>query len=732
LKKFLSGKSLALVLITLVVLIIYSNVYQAPFVFDGVIQIENKTMIRDLKHYFSPRVLFMPRPFVEFTFALNYKFGKLNVFGYHLFNVAIHVINGFLAYFLALTIFKLLMNPPAQQLSHSRRPKFKASLRPESQAALKLGTHDVESTTSKVMPTTFQSSIINHQSSIYGMSLFTALIFVAHPIQTQAVTYTVQRYASMAAMFYFLSILWYVKARLIQQLSVVSGQKAESREGRSEDGGQRSEDRHGIVGKNAFSFQPSAYFTLSFLCFVLAFLCKQNAASLPGMILLVEYLLFDRTWSGWKRKLLWLAPALILMGIFILYVSGLFREGVQFGSLLEDVSDILRASERELSRWIYLCTQFNVVVIYIRLLFFPVGQNVDWLYPFKSGFLDDYTPLAFLFLIAVVVVGIWNIKKRPVIAFGIFWFFITLSVESSIFPITDAMFEHRLYLPMFGFALVVAYLIFQPLSKKRTRAVVISISIIVAFGTTTFLRNKVWQSDITFWGDVVSKNPLNHRGRNNLGNALGHQGRVKEGIRYYVEALRLKPDYANAHNNLGGALTRIGNFDRAIYHLIKALRMKPKLMDAYNNLGVAMVAKGRPQEAIRWLSEALRISPKFAGAHNSLGNVLAQEGRQEEAVWHWSEALRIKPDYAEAHYNLGIAKFQRGALNEAAKHFSGAIGGKPDYAEAYSKLGVIMTRQGYFDGARRHFQKALEIKPGLREARRGLEMNLKARKRRWD
>jgi tetratricopeptide (TPR) repeat protein len=719
-KRRLSNSWVALSVILIVTAIIYSNIYKAPFIFDGVIQIENKTMIRDLKHYFSPRVLFMPRPLVEFTFALNYKFGKLNVFGYHLVNVAIHVINGFLVYFLALTIFKQLSALPDRIKLKGKSEKTKR-----------------EEKTRKTQSERTQFLILDFPSSIQWMSLFTALIFVAHPIQIQAVTYTVQRYASMAAMFYFLSILCYVKARLIQQraedscqLSVVSGQKAESRERRGEDGGQRAEDRHGIVGRNAFSFQPSVYFTFSFLCFVLAFLCKQNTASLPGAILLVEYLLFDRTWQGWKRKLLWLAPAFVLMGVFILYVSGLFRGGLQFGSLLEDVSDILRAPGTEISRWIYLCTQFNVVVIYIKLLFFPMGQNADWLYPFKSGFLDGYTPLAFLFLIAVIVVGIWNIKKRPVIAFGIFWFFMTLSVESSIFPIKDAMFEQRLYLPIFGFALVMAYLIFQPLSRIQTTAVVISFAIIVAFGTTTFFRNRVWQSDITLWSDVVSKNPLNHRGRNNLGNALGHRGRLKEGIRHYVEALRLKPDYANAHNNLGGALTRIGNFDRAIYHLIKALRMKPKLMDAYNNLGVAMVAKGRPQEAIRWLSEALAISPKFAGAHNSLGNVLAQEGRQEEAVWHWSEALRIKPDYAEAHYNLGIVQFQRGALNEAAKHFSGAIRGRPDYAEAYSKLGVTMTRQRDFDGAKRNFQKALEINPGLMEARRGLEMSLKLMRRR--
>jgi len=115
-------------------------------------------------------------------------------------------------------------------------------------------------------------------------------------------------------------------------------------------------------------------------------LSKENTATLPGAILLVEFLLVDRTWQGWKRKLSW----------FVLYVSGLFRGGIGGRVLFEDVSDLMKETEA-VSRWIYLCTQFNVLVIYIRLLFLPVGQNLDYLYPFRNEFLDGYMPLAFYF-----------------------------------------------------------------------------------------------------------------------------------------------------------------------------------------------------------------------------------------------------------------------------------------------------------------------------------------------
>jgi Flp pilus assembly protein TadD len=699
----------ALVLILLIGFLAYSNIYQAPFAFDGVLHIEDKAKIRDLSNFLSPRVIFSHRPLVEFTFALNYKFGKLNVFGYHLVNVLIHIINGIIVYFLALNIFKLLINPPAQQLGHSRSPKLKVSRRPEAQAGLKLGAHDIESTTSEVMPTTFQSAIINHQSAIYWMSLFTALIFVAHPVQTQAVTYTAQRYASMAAMFYLLSILFYIKARLLAEGSKLKAQGL------------------GSSSLSAFSFQLSAYFAASLLCSILAFLSKENTASILGVVLLVEYILFDRTWQGWKRKILWFAPTFVLMGVFILYVSGFFKGGVQFGSLLEDVSEIMRDPGTEVGRWVYLCTQFNVLVIYVRLLFLPVGQNLDYIYPFKAGFFDGYTPLSCLFLIAIIGIAIWSIKKRPVITFGILWFFITLSVESSIIPIKDALFEHRLYLPMFGFALIVADMVFSLLPVKRLWRFVVSVLIVISLGSITYMRNRTYQTRITLWSDVISKAPENFRAYYNLGNAMRDHGRLEEAIINYTKALGIKPDFIKAHDNLGVALTESGRLDEAIRNFSEALRIRPRDPMIHSNLGLALMRQGNFQEAIHHFSEALRIRPNYAEAHNNLGIALAQHGNLKDAVEHFSKALRTEPHNAKIHSNLGQAFMLQGKLQEAARHFSEAVRLKPEYAEAHSKLGVVLTRLGDYNGAIGHFSKALQIKPRLGEARKGLKRAFRLR-----
>ncbi|MGD9578672.1 MAG: tetratricopeptide repeat protein, partial [Syntrophorhabdus sp.] len=661
-----------------------------PFVFDDIIQIEDKAKIRDLSRFLSIDQLFAPRPLVEFTFALNYQVGKLNVFGYHLVNVLIHMANAFVVYFLALNIFLRLL------VSRS-----KASVFPNAHISL--------------------------------MALVTALIFVAHPVQTQAVTYTAQRYTSMAALFYFLSILTYIRGR--SKVQCPDGIRQEIAKGKKEKGRVNSSRRLSRAASKPGDKQATrreerplittrfgciGWFSLSFVFGGLAFLSKQNAASLPFAILLAEYFLFDRTWNGWKRKLIWFIPAFLLMAILILYVSGLFRGDFDFASLLEDVSALSRETV-EVTRWSYLCTQFNVIVVYIRLLFLPFGQNLDYMYPFKAGLFDGLTPVAFLFLGGIVALGIWCAKTRPIIAFGIFWFFIALSVESSIIPISDALFEHRLYLPMFGFAMVVSYVLASLLQDKRLWLATISVAIITYFGTATYLRNRVWKDPIVLWRDVLAKSPENYRGHNNLGFALYHQGKVEEAIETYRKGLRINPGSALTKNNLATALLHQGRTEEAITYLSDVVRRRPRYVGAHNNLGVALASQGRFEEAVRSFSRALRLDPYSAEAHNGLANAFASQGRFEEAVVHWKKAIELRPDYAAARYNLGIALQKGGKLAEAEMHFQAAIEAKSGYAEAHSKLAVLLAKKGDWDGALDHFAEALKTKPGLLEARNGLK-----------
>jgi len=642
---------IASVIIMLTVVIIYRNVYQCPFVFDDLPGIQEKEKIRSLSNYSSLGELLKPRGVVDFTFSVNYKFGKLDVFSYHLVNVLIHIINGLLAYFLAYTILKQLANLSEQRNSNSKSRKSKVKS-PRSEVALKRGRHNEGKRASEVVLDGLPSTTDNRQSIIFLMSLATALIFVAHPVQTQAVTYIIQRSASMAAGFYMASVLFYLKARMIQQ-------GAGSRE-------------QGGVERKPFAFRLSACFFISIICGILAFLSKQNTASLPGVILVSEYLLINRTWEEWRKKILWFGISFALWTLFVLYVAGFFTGGFEGKGLLEDVSDFMQETD-SVGRWSYLCTQFNVLVIYIRLLFLPIGQNLDYAYPFSSGLFYGYTTLAFLFLIAIVGIGVWNVKKRPVITFGIFWFFITLSVESSIIPIRDAIFEHRLYLPMFGSALSISYVVFHFLSRKLSWAIIFSVIVIMCLGTATYLRNMKWKDGITLWSDVLSKSPHNTRALNNLGNSLVLQGRNKEAIGHYYDILRIEPDNVDAHINLGSLFALQRYFQRAVTHYKKALQIDPDNAKAHFNLGSALSDQGNEKEATKHFLYSLRIRPDFAEAHCKLGNILMKQGKQNRAVGHFLEAVQSKPDYTEAYNNLGIALAYMGKLDQAIIIFRKAL-----------------------------------------------------------
>jgi tetratricopeptide (TPR) repeat protein len=514
------------------------------------------------------------------------------------------------------------------------------------------------------------------------------MIFVAHPIQTQAVTYTVQRYASMGAMFYMGSMLFYVYARTVQ---------------------------HKTIDKASNKLNLFGLYALSIACGMLAFLSKENTASLPGAILLTEYLIINGTMHNWKKKLPWFALAFTCWLLFALFVSGLFSSEFGDRNLFEDVSSLTKETVA-VSRWSYLCTQFNVLVIYIRLLFLPINQNIDYLYPFKTGFFDGLTPYAFIILIAIAGFGIWSKKRRPVITFSIFYFFITLSIESSIIPIRDALFEHRLYLPMFGFGLFVSYQLFHYLYNKRSLILVLSLSIIMSLGVATYLRNIVWQDNTSLWSDVVSKSPHNYRPHINLGKALNKQGRTEEAINHYLQALRIKPDYEKAHYNLGIALYKQGHTEEAINHYLQALRIKPDYEKAHYNLGIALYKQGHTEEAINHYLQALRIKPDDADAHNNLGAAHFSKGNNKEAIASFREALRIKPDYANAHNNLGVALGMQGRTEDAINHYLQALRIKPDYADAHNNLGFALDEQDRTEEATYHYLQALRIKPDYAEA----------------
>lgn len=632
-------------------IISYSNTFSVPFQFDDTPTIIENPIIKDLDFLLKPSAAkiykeaspyeSLKRRYVGIlTFALNYWIHKLNVTGYHLFNLSIHTVNALMVYWLTLLTF--------------RTPFFDSS---------------------------------NPGETSSHIALLAALLFACHPVQTQAVTYICQRFTSLATTFYCLSLILYVKWRTSSQ-------------------------------KNPLSFfrAPLLFYLGSVISAVLAMKTKEMAFTLPVVIFLYELMFFE---GAFKKRVLYALPLVLTMLVIPLSLLGVDRP---IGQMISDLSEVTR-EQTDMSRWSYFFTQLTVVATYIRLLFLPVNQNLDYDYPLYHSFLFPEVFLSFLFLLSLAGFGFYlffrsRIRNRSLrlIAFGLFWFFITLSVESSVIPIVDVIFEHRVYLPSVGAFMALSTGAFLLVNKSRKIklqpfAMTFLSTVIIVLSMTTYSRNAIWKSEITLWQDCVTKSPEKARPHNNLGNALNKQGHTEQALQHFLQALRIAPQYADAHNNLGVVLAKLGRKDEAIAQYRKALAINNNFGKAHYNLGIALAENGNLDEAIHHFHSAILIKPDYVDAQNNLANCLLLKGRIDAAIAHYRKVLFIQPDHAMAQQNLVNALAKKKKRTAAIAETKKSIQQKPEDFKLYYKLGSLYKISGELDEALSQYQKALSLSP---------------------
>jgi tetratricopeptide (TPR) repeat protein/uncharacterized membrane protein YwzB len=558
-----------LTIIILLGIIIYSNSFTCSFHFDDFPRIVDNTSIRNLADVKAWLNIYPSRPVGMFTFALNYHFNQLDVWYYHLVNLIIHLINACLVWWLTLLIFS-------------------------SQAL-------------KDQPITKNKKVL---------AFLTALLFVSHPLATQSVTYIIQRLASMAAMFYLLSLTIYMKARL----------------------------------SNKGNLSKTLLFTGSLISAVLAMLTKENAFTLPFAILLFE-ICFLRTK---KRSINFKDYRVILLIAALLGIIIIIPLKFSF-SIFKPIPPML-GHAYIVTPLNYLFTQFSVIVKYIQLLFLPINQKLDYDFPISNTFFTIRTLLSFVLLLSLIILAVFLFKRYRIISFGILWFFLTLSVESSFIPINDVIVEHRIYLPSFGFFLLFTsaiYLLFW--IKHKYIAISIFVIIIGSNSWLTYERNKVWKDDLTLWTDNVAKTPDLPRALENRGGAYKHLGQFDKAIADYSRAIEIYPEYADAYNNRGAANYDLRQLDKAIADYSRAIEINPNYAPAYFNRGIAYGNLGKWYEAIADCSRSIGIYPKNAVAYYIRGIAYETLGQLEKAINDYSKALEINPEYTDAYSNREIA-----------------------------------------------------------------------------
>jgi tetratricopeptide (TPR) repeat protein len=563
---------------------------------------------------------------------------QYDVFGYHLFNISIHVLSGFFLYLFLKATFRT----------------------PIVQARYK------------------------HTDLI---SFFAALIWLVHPIQTQSVTYIVQRINSLAALLFILSILFYAYGRLTE-----------------------------INQKRWLWLIASA------VTWLISLGCKQITAILPLLVFLYEWYFFQDLSKEWLRKSF---KYLLFIGAFFILLFLIYTDF----SPWERIQSLNDYAQHEFTMMQRFLTQFRVVIYYISLIFFPLPSrlNLDYDFVLSQSLVNPIsTLLSMAAIIGMIAFALYLAKKSRLISFCILWFFGNHLIESSILPLA-IIFEHRNYLPSMMVCLIPVVLTYRYIKMDWLKVGLLGV-LVIGLSIWTYQRNQIWQDKITLWNDVVKKSPGKARPHFNLGAAYSEQKRDDEAIPLYQRALEIKPDLAEPHINLGQALRRQGKFEEATEHFRAALKIEPDLPEAHNSMGAILEKQGRSEEAIQFYQNALKIRPHYASAHFGLANTLVEKGKVEQGIRHYYLAIQFKPEYAEAHNNLGGVFLNLGQTEKAIKHYIAALQTDPNLVEAYNNLGIALMQEGKIEAAIQQFQKALESRPDFTKAENNLKRALAIQK----
>jgi protein O-mannosyl-transferase len=546
LDRFFEKKLFALTGIAVWGILVYCNSLTVPFILDDFGSIVNNYAIRNLQDFPEIWMYYSNRFILYLTFAINYLIHGNRVEGYHITNLAIHICSGYVLY----RIVSLLLSLDA--LKHNLASRYRGIL-----------------------------------------SAAAALIFISHPLQVSSVTYIVQRTASLAGLFYFLTVLFYLRYRM---------------EGRV---------RH---------------FLLTLLFTLLAMYTKENTITIPFLLALLELMFFlNDCKTSWKKRIFLLL--LLFLTVLVIPGTNLLLKGYS----RSDPHGSFKAST-SMDRFHYFYTQMNVILLYIRLLFLPDKQCFDYSndFPLSKTIWENNSWLSMSILSVIGLFGIFNLRRNKLVTLGTLWFFIGLSVESSFISIKDVYFEHRLYFPMAGFALFLLGFAFMELRLPRRKylfrkpllAFILFLCCIVPLNSVlTLKRNYIYSNGVRLWYDTVQKAPNSDRAHSSLAtNYLDAYEEDKTKPEYlelaekeFKKAIELRYGNDTAHTNLSKIYLLKKDYDRCISEAKIALGMSNSV-HAYNNMGSAFKKQKKYREAIDAFLAGYKQDKQFSFVIRNLGD----------------------------------------------------------------------------------------------------------------
>jgi Tfp pilus assembly protein PilF len=599
-----------LILLTLLIGLAYSNALQVPWHLDDFTNIVDNSnvhvttlspddWIKSVRPPFSDPdnpgagLSGFYRPVAMLTFGFNWFVGQSHVFGYHLVNIGLHVVTGMLLF---LTILNLLRTP-----NIGKRYK---------------GSHGI-------------------------IAMVSTGLWALHPIHTQAVNYIVQRMAILAALFYLLGLLLYLKARFAQT-----------------------------------PFRCGLLFSLCGCSFILAVGSKQNAATLPLALLLIEAIFFVPRDFWKKARALWIGMGFIFGGLVLLGLVFMIWQKNPV-SLISDGYQMRPFSMAE-----RLMTEFRIVVFYLGQLIYPVPQQFSILHDVQisKSLLNPWTTLAALTLIvALVLTALYGVHRYPMLSFGLLFFFLTHSIESTILPL-ELIFEHRNYLPSLFLFLPLASAVMFLMNRygRNSRLVYISIGICVGLllmglGLGTYTRNFTWADEKALWQDALQKAPNLARPYQNLAKQYEKENRLDTALKLYQEALSRKDSDPKLSRfislaNMGNIYKKANHYDKAVHYLRDALQTGtgPYTQIARYNLVLCLLNSNQETQALQALEPLLQKQADNAHYLSTQSFLLLRQANLDAALSAARQALSQKPRDLNSLLLVGMTLSAKGFHDRAA------------------------------------------------------------------
>lgn len=612
--------------ICIVAIFAYANSITGAFVFDDNVAIVTNPTLRHLDHF--SQVLSPPpqsgntvsgRPLVNLSLAINYAISLDKVWSYHVVNILIHCVNACLLFVILQATFRLIK-----------------------------------------------------KQHLESLAVWIAILWAVHPLQTESVTYVVQRAESLMALFYLLTLYAFIRSNLATNSGI--------------------------------------WLLLSLIASAAGMATKEVMVSAPVIVIAYDRTFLSGTFKEAFRRYrgyyLSLASTWIILVYYVATTQGRGHTvGFNLGIPLN----------------LYVFIQGKAIALYLYKSVWPNPLVFDYGPARPEMIKGAFIPSLFILFILLLSILAFTRKRFEMRALGFlgFSFFGILSASSSIVPIaSEAIAEHRMYL---GLAIIIAILVIGLYKLISKRSWIVFLGLCLIYIVLTYRRNKVYHSAINLWQNTVKYCSTNPRAHFNYAVELSQDAtNNQKAIDEYKVALQIDPNYAQACSNLGAILVKFpDHLNEGLEFLKKAVLLDPQDAQAQYNLGAELTKfPDKQAEAILHEREALRIRPSFAEAHNGLGVLLLSLGNDREASDEFKTAIFFKPDFADPHCNLAVQLSKNPALRgEALEQYKTAIRLEPRYVMAhYNYASELAKNPQDLNLAIGEYEYALKLNPNFVEA----------------